>query len=245
VIATGLGRHRCTINAEIGRNGARAGYSPADAQARADRQRRRPKLAKLVAEPALAAHVTARIEARDSPMTISHELATGVHGLIASISHESIYQALYANGRRGLRRGLHEGLHRRRRCRKHRQPGVDTTKLSPLGAFNPIGLRPAIAAERVEVGHLEGDLIVGAFNRSAIVTVFDRTSRYLWLADLPYGHGAPATLAALVELLERIPTALRRTLTWDQGREMANHATLAKFTGIDVYFADPVRHEAP
>ncbi|MCE7885253.1 MAG: hypothetical protein DYH08_15575 [Actinobacteria bacterium ATB1] len=94
----------------------------------------------------MAAHVTARIEAKDSPMTISIELARGTHGITGSISHECIYQAVYAHGKRGLRRGLHECLHRRRRCRKRRRPrGSETTKVSPLGEFNLIGLRPPIA----------------------------------------------------------------------------------------------------
>ena len=173
-------------------------------------------------------------------MTISIELARGVHDIAASISHESIYRAVYAHGRRGLRRGLHTGLHRRRRCRKHRQaPGVEPVTVGPLGAFNLIGVRPEIAGQRTQVGHLEGDLIVGAFNRTAIVTVFDRASRHLRLADFPEDHGAEATLAALVEILERIPAKLRRTLTWDQGRKMARHATLAEWCGIDVYFAEP------
>ena len=96
-----------------------------------------------------------------------------------------------------------------------------------------------MAEARTEVGHLEGDLILGSFNRSAIVTVFDRASRYLWLADLPEGQNADAVLAALNEILDRIPLPLRRTLTWDQGREMARHAELAEMTGIDIYFADP------
>jgi len=92
----------------------------------------------------------------------------------------------------------------------------------------------------VEVGHLEGDLITGAYNRSAIATVFDRASRHLWLAESPDGTpGATETLAALVEICDRIPEPLRRTLTWDQGREMACHAELAELCGIDVYFAEP------
>lgn len=240
VIGERLGRHRCTINAEINRNGGRVGYSATAAQAHADDQRGRAKTPKLVADDALAAHVTARLEAKDSPMTISIELAGGVHGLVSSISHECIYQAVYAHGRRGLRRGLHEGLHRRRRCRKHRVPGdVEAAKAGPLGSFNLLGCRPPVAEERSEVGHLEGDLIVGAFNRSAIATVFDRASRHVWLADFPEDHGADATLAALVEILERIPPRLRRTLTWDQGREMARHAELAQLCSIDVYFAEP------
>jgi IS30 family transposase len=239
-IAARLGRHRTTINAEINRNGGRSGYEATGAQRRADRMRARPKAAKFELDEALAEHVTARLEAKDSPMTISRELASGVHGLSASVSHECIYQAVYAHGRRGLRRGLHEGLHRRRRCRKKRTPrGSEPVRKSPLGEFNLIGLRPEGADARSEVGHLEGDLILGAYNRSAIATVFDRASRYVWLAGFPADHGADETLAALVEILERIPEDLRRTLTWDQGREMARHATLAELCGIDVYFAEP------
>jgi IS30 family transposase len=93
--------------------------------------------------------------------------------------------------------------------------------------------------QRGEVGHLEGDLIVGAYNRTALATVFDRASRYLWLEGFPGGHSADETLAALVEILERIPGSMRRTLTWDQAREMARHADLAELCGIDIYFADP------
>ena len=85
--------------------------------------------------------------------------------------------------------------------------------MGPLGDFNLIGLRPDEANRRDQVGHLEGDLICGSFNRSAIATLFDRTSRFVRLADLPEGHGARAVLAALIETLERIPEELRRTLT--------------------------------
>jgi len=240
-IARRLGRHRSTIGREITRNGGRHAYTAASAQDRADTQRARVTTPKLVDDPALAEHVTTRLEAKDSPMTISIELARGVHGITAAISHECIYQAVYSHGERGLRRGLHTGLHRRHRCRKRRRrPGEPlAAKASPLGEFNLITTRPAIAAARTEVGHLEGDLICGSFNRSAIVTVFDRASRHLWLADFPDSHDADETLAAVGEILERIPEPLRRTLTWDQGSEMARHADLAKGWDIDVYFAEP------
>lgn len=239
-IAGRLGRHRCTVNAEINRNGGRGRYTATAAQQRADSGRARPKDPKLVADPMMAAHVTARLDAKDSPQTISVELAAGVHGIVGSISHETIYQAVYAHGSCGLRKGLHEGLHRRHRCRKRRlRAGTEPSKLGPLGSFHLIGRRPEIASGRDQVGHFEGDLIVGAYNRSAIATVFDRASRYLLMADLPNGHGATDTLAALVELFERVPEHLRRTLTWDQGREMAAHATLADTVGIRVYFAEP------
>lgn len=239
-IARRLGRHRLTVNSEIRRNGGRNGYSAVAAQRRADEERLRPKTPLLVADPALCAHVTARLEAKDSPMTISRELASGVHGLESSISHETIYQSVYAHGSQGLKKGLHEGLHRRRRNRKQRRKASCTSQnKGPLGQFNLIAKRPDIANERTEVGHLEGDLITGAFNRSAIATVFDRASRNVWLADFPEDHGADETLGAMCEILDRIPEHLRRTLTWDQGREMARHAELAELCGIDVYFADP------
>jgi IS30 family transposase len=242
VIAGRLGRHRCTVNAEIGRNGGRAAYSAVAAQARAEVERHRPKCPKLVADPELAGHVTARLEAKDSPMTIARELAAGTHGITAAVSHECVYAAIYGHGRRGLARGLHKHLHRRRRCRKRRLRAGETPaapKKGPLGVFNPISARPPAATDRSEVGHLEGDLILGSYNRSAIVTVFDRASRYVWLADLPEGHDADATLAAVIELCERIPEPLRRTLTWDQGTEMARWADLVTAVGIDVYFAEP------
>jgi len=245
VIAGRVGRHRCTINAEINRNGGRDGYTATSAQARATQQRARTKDARFVTDPVLAEHVAARLAAKDSPMTISIELARGVHGIETSVSHECIYQAVYAHGRRGLPKGLHAGLHRRRRSRKHRHPkGTEPAKASPLGVFNPIFNRPAEADDRGNVGHFESDLITGAFNRSAIATMFDRASRYVWLADFPEDHGADAMLGAMTEILDRIPEHLRLTLTHDRGVEMARHAELAELTGIDIYFADPVRHEA-
>ena len=116
-IAARLGRHRTTISAEVNRNGGATAYTATAAQARADSERARPKTPLLVADTALAEHVEARLRAKDSPMTISIELARGVHGICAAVSHETIYQAVYAHGRRGLPAGLHTGLHRRRRCR--------------------------------------------------------------------------------------------------------------------------------
>ena len=237
VIGEALGRHRCTVNAEICRNGGRSVYCATDAQRRADQQRSRPKVPKLVGDRELAAHVTKRLKAKDSPMTISIELARGVYDRVASISHECIYQAVYSTGS-GLVAGLHVGLHLKRRRRKHRgrSPVVATHS---LGSFNLIGLRPEIAAQRIEVGHLEGDLIVGAYNGSAIATLFDRASRYVWLTKLPHAKNADGVLDVLITTLRRIPSHLRLTLTWDQGSEMARHLELAQRGGIDIYFAEP------
>ncbi|MCH7790586.1 MAG: IS30 family transposase [Acidobacteria bacterium] len=124
------------------------------------------------------------------------------------------------------------------RCRKRRDRDP-APSFHPLGKFNLIGLRPPIAAQRSEIGHLEGDLIVGAYNKSAIATVFDRCSRHVWLAHLPGSKRADPTFEALVKTLNRIPQQFRLTLTWDQGSEMARHRELAEQCGIDIYFTDP------
>jgi transposase, IS30 family len=237
VIGEVLGRHRCTINAEIRRNGGRSRYRAMDAQQCAEWARSRPKVPKLVSDRSLAGHVARRLKAKDSPMTISIELARGVHGRVAKISHECIYRAVYSTGR-GLGAGLHVGLHLQRRRRKHRGRSPVVSSHS-LGSFNLIGLRPSIADQRVEVGHIEGDLIVGAYNRSAIATMFDRASRYSWLTKLPHAKNADGVLEALLNTFRRIPAHLRLTLTWDQGSEMARHVELAQRCGIDIYFAEP------
>jgi len=227
-----LGRHRSTIHREIARNGGRDRYCAVRAQRRADTQLSRPKLPKLLRDPVLAAEVTSRLEAKDSPMRISIELAAQGQ----QVSHECIYQAIHHRGR-GLRRGLWDHLHLRRRRRRCRgvEPQVNSHS---LGEFALVHDRPDIAADRIEVGHLEGDLIVGAYNRSALVTVFDRASRHLWLSQIA-SKNADDCLTAVTALLERIPVALRRTLTWDQGAEMAHHRDIAQHSGIAIYFAEP------
>ena len=235
-IGDGLGRHRCTINAEINRNGGRDRYCAVTAQQRADERRKRPKTPKLVADRRLAVYVTRRIEAKDSPMTISIELARGIHGRVASNCHETIYQAIYLQ--RGLVKGHHVGLHRKRKRRKHRRQHNPPVNPHSLGSFTPISARPEIALARTEVGHFEGDLIVGAYNRSALATLFDRASRHLWLVHLPGGKSADSTYEALLKAIRTIPQQLRRTLAWDQGSELARHVELAERTGIDIFIAD-------
>jgi IS30 family transposase len=233
-IADELGRDACTVRREITRNGGRGEYSALAAQGRADRMRARPKPSRLETDPDLAAHVAARLALRDSPMTISIELRNGTHGRrVASISHECIYQSIYHG--RGLAATAHRGLHLRRRRRKPR--GSCTVGTHSLGQYRPIAERPAIANERTEVGHLEGDLIIGAYNRSALITIFDRACRRCWLAQ-PANKTADAVHDTLLALLERIPAHLRRTLTWDQGAEIARHHEISQHCGIEIYIAD-------
>jgi len=203
-------------------------------------KRARPKQTKFQSNRALCDHVESRLVAKDSPTTIAIELARagGIDG--DTVSAESGYLGVYAHGTRGLAAGLGRHLHRRRGRRKlHCRVGATPGKVGPLGIFNLIGLRPAIADERTEVGHFEGDLIIGARGRSAIVTLVDRANRLNLIGDLPEGHDATSVLACCIELIERVPTELRRPLTWDQGTEMARHEDLAAAVGIGVFFAEP------
>ena len=228
-IARDLVRPTSTVSREVGRNGGRWHYRAADAERRARRRRRRPKTTVFEADRALAGRVEARLEALDSPMTIARREA---------VSHETIYQAIYAHGGRGLRDGLSLCLHHRRRRRRPRCRQV-AKRLSVLGVFRPIAARPAAAEGRVEIGHFEGDLIVGAGGRSAVVTLVDRATRLCLLGALDSHHDADAVSDRLSRLLRRLPDEGLRTLTWDRGTEMAAWQRTELLTGVPVYFADP------
>jgi IS30 family transposase len=237
-IARRLDRDPSTITREVKRNGGRARYCATKAEGRSQRELGRPKLTTFQKNRPLARHVEQRLKEKDSPSTIAIELARsgGIGGDVTS--PESIYQAVYAHGAKGLASGLGRHLHRKRGRRK-RRCRAGTSKPSVLGTFNQIHTRPAIASTRTEVGHFEGDLIIGARGASAIVTIVDRASRFNLTGDLPGGHCAENVLACCIELFERVPEELRRTLTWDRGTEMARHADLESATGLEVFFADP------
>lgn len=228
-----LGRDPSTVRREIARHGGPRSYSAVRADRRACQSRARPKQSRLEADPVLARYIAERLGLRDSPMTIAIELARGTNNVTASISHECIYQAIYQ--RRGLAADARNGLHLRRRRRRHRS--AQRPFSHPLQSFRPIADRPTIALQRSEVGHLEGDLITGAYNRSAMITIFDRASRRLWLAKTT-NKSADAVYTALVKTLSTIPAEMRHTLTWDQGSELARHQDLEQACKIKVYIAD-------
>jgi transposase, IS30 family len=230
-VALSLGRPTSTVSREVKRNGGAKGYCAVRAHRRAARQRARPRPTMFDLDPVLSGRVADQLAKKDSPMTIA--IAEG-------ISHESIYQGIYANGRRGLAAGLGRHLHRRRRRRKARLlGGAVAKKASPLGHFKGIALRPVAALEREEVGHIEGDLIIGQGGASAIVTLIDRASSFSMLGSLQDGHTADQVVRRTEQLLRRLPPEARLTLTWDQGREMAHWAQLEELSGVSVYFADP------
>lgn len=235
-----LGRPTSTVSREVGRNGGRLRYCAVKADRRARTSAARPKATKFEVNRPLSAYVEARLAVLDSPTTIAIELARagGIGG--DTVSPETIDQGVYGHGTRGLATGLGRHLHRKRSRRKRRfRAGEEPKKPGPLKEFSLITLRPTEVEDGMEPGHWEGDLIIGAKNASAIVTLVERTNRMNMLGDLPEGHDAESVLAALIELFERVPLAMRKTLTWDQGREMSRHDELAGAVDMDVYFAEP------
>ena len=153
------------------------------------------------------------------------------------VSHETIYKALYVQGRGELRRDLHQRLRTGRAMRRPRRRSSE--RQSRFQGMVNISERPAEVEDRAIPGHWEGDLIMGKNNASAIGTLVERSSRFVMLLHLPTGHGADQVQEAMVAKIAALPQALRRSLTWDQGTEMANHLQIAEATGLDIYFCDP------
>jgi len=238
-IAKALERSPSTISRELRRGTMRrkSGYRATVAQSLADQRARRPKQRKLELSDSLCDHVQTRLDAKDSPEQISRRLVL-LYPDDASmrVSHETIYRSLYVQGRGGLRRELVSSLRTGRTLRKTRRTVERRGKMA--GMVN-IAERPAEADDRAVPGHWEGDLITGKENKSAIGTLVERSTGYLMLLHLPDRHGANEVEAAMVETMSQLPQTLRRTLTWDQGNEMANHAAIALAAELDIYFCDP------
>lgn len=159
------------------------------------------------------------------------------------VSHETIYQSLYIQGRGGLKRELTRHLRTGRTVRKPRAQ-ANTRRArqhgeGPIKDMINISERPSEVDKRVVPGHWEGDLITGAVNKSAIGTLVERTTGFVILLHLPENHGALAVQEAITHAMGGLPDLLRKSLTWDQGREMANHAAIAKAADIKIYFCDP------
>jgi transposase, IS30 family len=237
-IADRLGRSPSTISRELRRNVEQSGdqYRPFTAQRLAARRRRRQRPGKLVADARLRAFVAARLRLRWSPEQICAALRRAFpDDRGRQVVPETIYQAVYRPDLGGLHRQFPAALRTGRRRRKpHRHP--DARRAGSLPDMTMIDQRPDEATDRSVPGHWEGDLITGEANRSAIGTLVDRASRFTILLYLPGRHTAEAVTDALVAALSQLPAPLRRSLTWDQGKEMALHRQISDRLGMPVFF---------
>ena len=232
------GRSASTVSREVRRNSVRGVYRAHLAAREAQQRAGRPKPAKLAVNGELREWVQGKLEANWSPEEISARLRLEFPDRPEMrVSHETVYQSIYVQGRGALRRELAAHLRGGRDMRRPRRAaGEPRGKLA--GMVN-ISARPAEADDRAVPGHWEGDLIEGRAGKSQISTLVERTTRFTMLAALPDGKTAPAVAAALVPVIGGLPESLRRSLTWDQGKEMALHAQIAVAADIDIYFCDP------
>jgi transposase, IS30 family len=236
VIARRLGKAVSTVSREVAANGGRGCYRAWRAHQRARERARRPKACKL-ARPELAAQVTCWLSDWWSPVQISRRLRIEFPGdPMMWVSHETIYQALYVQGRGELRRELARCL---RSGRAKRQPRGRNENTGRIKDMVMISERPAEAEDRAVPGHWEGDLIIGKDCKSAVGTLVERTSRFVLLLHLPGGRDAHLVEQAMRQAIGTLPAELARSITWDQGKEMSYHAEFTIATGIPVYFCDP------
>ncbi|HKC27686.1 MAG TPA: IS30 family transposase, partial [Jatrophihabitans sp.] len=182
--------------------------------------------------------VQTRLDDRHSPEQIARRLKIEFPDEPEmQVSHETIYQSLYVQGRGALRRELAACLRTGRALRKPRRRAE--ARRPRIQGMVMISERPAEVEDRAVPGHWEGDLIIGADSASAIGTLVERMTRFVLLLHLPERHGALEIEQAMATAMSRLPAVLRKSLTWDQGIEMANHVKIAQATGLQIYFCDP------
>jgi transposase, IS30 family len=212
-------------------------YRASVAQSHATDRARRPKPGKLATDKRLHDEVQNRLDDKHSPEQVSHRLPVDFPDEPEMrVSHETIYQAIYVEGKGNLRRELHTCLRTGRALRKPQRRADERRGRIP--DMISISERPDID-DRAVPGHWEGDLITGAENKTAIGTFVERMTRFTTVLYLPHSHGAVAVQEAIVAKMAALPSILRKTLTWDQGVEMTNHVAIAKATELDIYFCDP------
>jgi transposase, IS30 family len=235
-IAVRIGRAPSTVCREITRNGGRGSYRALAADRRAVRKARRPKAAKIARCQRLRNVVEERLEHQWSPRQIAEWLPRAFpDDPEMRVCHETIYMSLYVQGRGALRAELHHALRSGRALRRAK-------KHAPVGQGQIPGMvlisqRPAEVADRAIPGHWEGDLIMGT-GKTCIGTLVERTTRYVMLLKLEKNTAEQVRTAMAAKILT-LPDQLRRSVTWDQGREMSQHAQFTIDTGIQIYFCDP------
>ncbi len=235
-IARSLQRSPSTITREVNVNGGRDSYRIWPAHLRAQAATKRPKSSKL-SNPVLSAKVTSWLKKLWSPEEIANRLKLEFSDSeVMRVSHETIYKALYVQGRGELRRELARCL---RSQRTHRKPQGQIKSTGPIADMVMISERPQEAEDRAVPGHWEGDLIIGKGGKSAVGTLVERSTRFLLLLHLPDGHSAVAVETAMQKAIKSLPRELMKSITWDQGSELARHKHFSIETGIPVYFCNP------
>jgi IS30 family transposase len=240
--AGAMGRYRARHRFGADRGGwdAKSGYRGSVAQARSEERARRPKRGKLDRNPELGEAVKTLLKKKYSPEQIA--------GMLPKIypdrpemrvSHETIYKWIYVQGRGELRRELHRCLRTGRARRKPRKRTSATQTRGRIPGMVNIAERPPEVADRAVPGHWEGDLIIGKNQASQIGTLVERSSGFVQLLHLPEDRTADIVAAEMIRVIKALPDELRRTLTWDQGKEMAEHARISIDADIDIYFCDP------
>jgi IS30 family transposase len=238
-IAEGLNRSPSTVCREVNANGGRKRYRALRADQTAEKRALRPKRAKLAQCRRLRGAVERKLEALWSPQQIASWLAeTYPDNPEMQVSHETIYQSLFVQGRGALRKELHTCMRTgraMRRAKAYTKGGVGQGQIRNMVMISE---RPAEVKDRAVPGHWEGDLIFGK-KMTSIGTLVERHSRYVILLKLPNGHGAESVRKAMTKRILTLPAQLRRSITWDQGKEMAEHVQFTVDTGVQIYFCDP------
>jgi IS30 family transposase len=239
LIADRIGKSYQTVYREIARNKNPDGsYQPWYAHGQAHQRRRQPRQRRVTTDDKLRAAIASKLDQHWSPAQISRWLRRRWPKRRSwHLCHETIYESVYlglvvAKDLQTLRTGR---TYRHKRGRGRTRDGA----LKQSTNMKSIHARPAAAEERTQIGHWEGDLIVGAMQRSALATIVDRKTRHTILVPIRGGHSARNVGDALVDVFTGLPPALRRTLTWDQGNEMFHHERIELESGIRIYFADP------
>jgi IS30 family transposase len=238
VIAQRLSRASSTVSREVARHGGRAQYRASDADQRTWQLALRPKVCRLALHDELRTIVASKLTEDWSPQQISGWLKTAYpKDESLRVSHETIYRSLFVQARGVLKKELIQHLRSKRRIRRSRHASVHGHSQGKIVDAISIRERPAEVEDRAIPGHWEGDLLRGAGN-SHVVTLVERSSRFVTLIKVS-GRDTGTVVAALSQHVQQLPAALRRSLTWDRGLEMAQHNSFTMATDMQVYFCDP------
>ena len=240
VIGRNVGIHRSSVKREVDRNGGRENYRAWRADRHAFERARRPKTSKLMLNLTLRSEVEAGLIKHWSPEQISSRLIVDFPDeMEMRVSHETIYQSLFVQAKGGFSKEIVKCLRSGRTRRRSQSRAAAGVKSGGIKDMVMISERPAEIEDRAVPGHWEGDLIIGKLTKSAVITLVEGTSRYLLMIALEGDHKAETVAAQMAAGIQRLPAQLCRSITWDQGKEMAGHTAFTVATDVAVYFCDP------